>query len=176
VEEMLASQLVAIVINFVDMLTHGRSSDVLLKEIVPGEAAFRSLMQTWFEHSSLFETLKMLSRKRVTVIVTTDHGSTLCTRGTIAHGKRDTSTNLRYKYGDNLNCNPKEALLIKNPDRYRLPSFSVATTYIVAREDFYFVYPNRYHEFQRQFHNSFQHGGITMDEIVLPIAILKPKA
>ncbi len=175
VENYLASQLTAIVINFVDVLTHGRSSNVLLKEIVPDEAAFRALMLTWFEHSSLYETLKMLAQKNVTVVITSDHGSTLCSRGTIAHGKKDTSTNLRYKYGDNLNCNPKEALLIKNPDRYRLPSFTVATTYIIAREDFYFVYPNRYHEFQRQFQNSFQHGGISMDEMILPIATLKPK-
>lgn len=175
VESMLSSQLVSVVINFVDVLTHGRSSNVLLKEIVPDEAAFRSLMQTWFEHSTLYETLKMLARKKVTVVITTDHGSVLCSRGTIAHGKKDTSTNLRYKYGDNLNCNTKEALLIKNPDRYRLPSFTLATTYIIAREDFYFVYPNKYNEYQRHFQNSFQHGGITMDEIILPIAILKPK-
>jgi len=175
VENLLQSQVVAIVINFVDALTHGRSNNVLLREIVPDEAAFRALTQTWFEHSSLYETLKMLARKNVTVVITSDHGSTLCSRGTIAHGKRDTSTNLRYKYGDNLNCNPKEALLIKNPDAYRLPSFTLATTYIIAREDFYFVYPNRYHEYKRQFQNSFQHGGITMDEIILPVATLKPK-
>ncbi len=174
-ENFLASQLVSIVINFVDVLTHGRSSNVLLKEIVPDEAAFRSLMQTWFVHSALYETLKFLARKKVTVVVTTDHGSTLCSRGTIAHGKKDTSTNLRYKYGDNLNCNPKEALLIKNPDAYRLPSFTVASTYIIAREDFYFVYPNKYNEYQRQFQNSFQHGGISMQEMILPIVTLKPK-
>ncbi|MEE9442263.1 MAG: bifunctional response regulator/alkaline phosphatase family protein [candidate division Zixibacteria bacterium] len=175
VESCLASQLVALVVNFVDVLTHGRSSNVLLKEIVPDEAAFRSLMTTWFEHSTLFETLKMLARKNVTVVITSDHGSTLCSRGTIAHGKRDTSTNLRYKYGDNLNCNPREALLIKNPDRYQLPSFTLATTYIITREDFYFVYPNKYNEYQKHFQNSFQHGGITMDEIILPVSILKPK-
>lgn len=176
VENFLQSQLISIVINFVDVLTHGRSSDILLREMVPDEAAFRALMHTWFEHSTLLETLTMLARKNVTVIVTSDHGSILCSRGTIAHGKKDTSTNLRYKYGDSLNCNPKEALLIKNPDRYRLPSFTGATTYIVAREDFYFVYPNRYNEYQRQFQNSFQHGGITMDEIILPVAIMKPKS
>ncbi|MDD4050975.1 MAG: bifunctional response regulator/alkaline phosphatase family protein [candidate division Zixibacteria bacterium] len=174
-ENFLGSQIVALVINFVDVLTHGRSNNVLLKEMVPDEAAFRALTQTWFEHSSLYETLKMLARKKVTVIITTDHGSTLCSRGTIAHGKRDTSSNLRYKYGDNLNCNPKEALLIKNPERFRLPVFSLATTYIIAREDFYFVYPNRYNEYLKQFQNSFQHGGISMDEIILPIAIMKPK-
>ncbi|MCP4566742.1 MAG: bifunctional response regulator/alkaline phosphatase family protein [FCB group bacterium] len=175
VENMLSSQMIALVINFVDLLTHGRSSNVLLKEIVPNEAAFRDLMLTWFEHSTLYETLKMLARKKATVVITTDHGSTLCTRGTMAHGKRDTSTNLRYKYGDSLNCSPKEALLIKNPDRYRLPSFTLSTTYIIAREDFYFVYPNKYNEYQRQFNNSFQHGGISMSEVILPSAILTPK-
>lgn len=175
IESFLASQLVALVVNFVDILTHGRSSNVLLKEIVPDEAAFRGLMRTWFEHSTLYETMRMLAKKDVTVIITSDHGSTLCQRGTIAHGKKDTSTNLRYKYGDNLNCNPKEALLIKNPDRFKLPSFTMGTTYIITREDFYFVYPNKYNEYQRQFQNSFQHGGISMDEIILPIAILRPK-
>lgn len=175
VENYQSSQLIGLVINFVDALTHGRSNNILLREMVKDEAAFRSLMQTWFEHSTLFAALRMLSRKDVTVVITSDHGSTLCSRGTVAHGKKDTSTNLRYKYGDNINCNPKEALLIKNPDAYKLPCFSVATTYIIAREDFYFVYPNRYNEFQRQFQNSFQHGGISMDEIILPVATLKPR-
>lgn len=174
-ENFLSAQMISIVINFVDVLTHGRSSNVLLKEIVQDESAFRSLMLTWFEHSSVYETLKMLSKKDVTVIITSDHGSTLCSRGTVAHGKKDTSTNLRYKYGDNINCNTKEAISINNPDRYRLPSFTVATTYIIARDDYYFVYPNKFNEYQRQFQNSFQHGGISMDEIILPLAILKPK-
>ncbi len=175
IESFLSSQLVSLVVNFVDVLTHGRSSNVLLKEIVPDEAAFRGLMRTWFEHSTLYDTMRMLAKKDVTVVITSDHGSTLCQRGTIAHGKKDTSTNLRYKYGDNLNCNPKEAILIKNPDRYKLPTFTMGTTYIIAREDFYFVYPNKYNEYQRQFQNSFQHGGISMDEIILPVAILRPK-
>lgn len=175
VENYLSSQLIALVINFIDQLTHGRSNDILLKEMVPDEGAFRSLTLAWFEHSPLFETLQMLARKKVTVVVTTDHGSTICTRGTTAHGKRDTSVNLRYKYGDNLTCDAKEALFIKNPQKYRLPAFTLSTTYIIARDDFYFVYPNRYHEYQRQFHNSFQHGGISMDEIILPVAILKPR-
>jgi CheY-like chemotaxis protein len=169
------SQLVAFVFNFLDILAHGRSNNVILKEIAGSEAAFRSLMKSWFAHSPLFAILKSFAEKDFTVVVTSDHGSVLCARGTLAHGKRDTSTNLRYKYGDNLNVDTKEAWLIKNPADFRLPKFNLATTYIIAKEDFYFVYPNKYNEYIRQFQNSFQHGGISLEELVVPIAVLTPK-
>jgi CheY-like chemotaxis protein len=169
------SQVVAFVFNFLDILAHGRSTNIILKEIAGSEAAFRSLMRSWFVHSPLFSILKSFAAKGYTVIVTSDHGSVLCSRGTIAHGKKDTSTNLRYKYGDNLNCDPKDAFLIKKPEEYHLPKFSLATTYIIAKEDFYFVYPNKYNEYVRQFQNSFQHGGISIEELVVPIAVLTPR-
>jgi CheY-like chemotaxis protein len=170
------SDLVAFVFNFLDILAHGRSNNVILKEIAGSEAAFRSLMKSWFTHSPLFSIMKSFAEKKeFTVVVTSDHGSILCSRGTMAHGKKDTSTNLRYKYGDNLNCDPKEAVLIKNPAEYRLPRFNLATTYIIAKEDFYFVYPNKYNEYIRQFQNSFQHGGISLEEMVVPIAVMTPK-
>jgi CheY-like chemotaxis protein len=169
------SELVAFVFNFLDILAHGRSNNVILKEIAGSEAAFRSLMKSWFVHSPLFSILKSFASRDFNVIITSDHGSVLCSRGTIAHGKRDTSTNLRYKYGDNLNCDPKDAWLIKKPEEYRLPRFGLATTYLIAKEDFYFVYPNNYNEYIRQFNNSFQHGGISLDEAVVPIAILTPR-
>jgi len=167
--------LVAFVFNFLDILAHGRSNNVILKEIAGSEAAFRSLMKSWFAHSPLFAILKSFAERDFTVIVTSDHGSVLCARGTLAHGRRDTSTNLRYKYGDNLNVDTKEAWLIKNPADFRLPKFNIATTYIIAKEDFYFVYPNKYNEYIRQFQNSFQHGGISLEELVVPIAVLTPK-
>jgi len=169
------SEMVAFVFNFLDILAHGRSNNVILKEIAGSESAFRSLMKSWFIHSPLFSILKSFAQKDFTVIVTSDHGSVLCSRGTMAHGKRDTSTNLRYKYGDNLNCDPKEAILIKKPEEYHLPKFSLATTYILAKEDFYFVYPNNYNEYIRQFQNSFQHGGISLEEMVVPFATLTPR-
>lgn len=169
------SQVVAFVFNFLDILAHGRSTNIILKEIAGSEAAFRSLMKSWFTHSPLFSILKSFAQKDFTVIMTSDHGSVLCSRGTIAHGKRDTSTNLRYKYGDNLNCDTKDALLIKKPEQYRLPKFSLATTYIIAKEDYYFVYPNKYNEYIRQFQNSFQHGGISLEELVVPIVTLTPR-
>jgi len=169
------AEVVAFVFNFLDILAHGRSNNVILKEIAGSEAAFRSLMKSWFIHSPLFAILKAFAARNFTVIITSDHGSVLCSRGTLAHGKRDTSTNLRYKYGDNLNCDQKEAWLIKEPGQYRLPKFSLATTYLIAKEDFYFVYPNNYNEYVRQFTNSFQHGGISLEEMVVPVAVMTPR-
>ena len=168
-------RIVTFVFNFLDILAHGRSNNIILKEIAGTEAAFRSLMKSWFVHSPLFSILKSFAARNFTVVITSDHGSVLCKRGTVAHGKRSTSTNLRYKYGDNLNSNPKESVLIKKPHEWRLPPFSIATTYILAKEDFYFVYPNNYNEMVRQFHNSFQHGGISLEEMVVPIAVLTPR-
>ncbi len=166
---------VSYVFNFVDILVHDRSTNVILKEIAGTEAAFRSLMKSWFVHSPLLTILKAYAQRGFTVVVTSDHGSVLCKRGTMAHGKRSTSTNLRYKYGDNLNCDEKEAILIKKPEDWRLPMLSLATTYILAKEDFFFVYPNNYNEMVRQFQNSFQHGGITLEEMVVPLAVMRPR-
>jgi hypothetical protein len=132
-------------------------------------------MKSWFIHSPLFTILKAFASKNYTIVVTSDHGSVLCKRGTVAHGKRTTSTNLRYKYGDNLNSDPKGSILIKRPQDWRLPSMTIATTYIIAKEDFYFVYPNNYNEMVRQFQNSFQHGGISLEEMVVPLAVLTPR-
>jgi len=167
--------LLSIVYNFVDKMIHGRSESEILQEIAPNEAAFRSLVKSWFEHSHLLDMLKTLSSWDCAVVITTDHGSVIGTRGAIAHGKKDTSTNLRYKYGDNLNCDRKQAWLIKDPKSLRLPVWSLSTSYIIALEDYYFVYPTNYSEYKRHFHNSFQHGGISPDEMILPVAVLRPK-
>jgi len=163
------------VFNFLDILAHGRSNNVILKEIAGSEAAFRTLMRSWFVHSPLFTILKSFAARDVTVVVTSDHGSILCKRGTMAHGKRSTSTNLRYKYGDNLNSDPGDSILIKNPKDWRLPMQTLATTFILAKEDFFFVYPNNYNEMVRQFQNSFQHGGLSLDELVVPVATMTPR-
>ncbi|UCD63186.1 MAG: response regulator [Candidatus Zixiibacteriota bacterium] len=169
------SSLVAIVFNFLDILVHGRSNNVILREIAGTEPAFRALMKSWFTHSSLFAILKSFAARGFSVVVTSDHGSVLCQRGTMAHGKRTTSTNLRYKYGDNLNSDPNDSVLIKNPGEWRLPALTLATTFIIAKEDFYFVYPNNYNEMVRYFQNSFQHGGISLEEMVVPVAVMTPK-
>ena len=167
--------LVSVVYNFLDMLVHGRAQSELLKEMAPNEAAFRALVQTWFGNSSLFETLKNIARTDAVVVLTTDHGSVRGIRATVAHGDRDTSSNLRYKYGRNLRCEKKDALMISDPQAYGLPSSGLGSNFIVAKEDFYFVYPTSYNEFQRQYKDSFQHGGISLEEMVLPVAIMEPK-
>jgi len=167
--------LTSMVFNFLDILAHGRSESEILQEIAPDESAFRSLMRSWFLHSHLLVILKALAKRDVVVVVTTDHGSVLCTRGTKAFGKKDTSTNLRYKYGNNLRCDTKQAVMIKKPQDFNLPAYSFNTTYIIAKEDYYFVYPTKFHEYQRQYKNSFQHGGVSLEEMILPVAVLRPK-
>jgi CheY-like chemotaxis protein len=170
------SRLTSIVVNFVDMLAHGRSDSSLLKEIAPDESAYRSLTKSWFLHSSLFGMLRTLSRmKNVTVILTTDHGSIRSLRGAKVLGDREASTNLRYKFGRNLKCEEKTAIFIKNPLDFRLPKRGVATNYIIAREDYYFVYPTDYHRYLNQYRDSFQHGGASMEEMILPVVKLVTK-
>ena len=169
------AQLVSMVFNFIDILAHGRSESDILKELAPNEHAFRSVTKSWFEHSSLLDILKYLSTIDCRVVITTDHGAVIARRATLVKGKREASTNLRYKYGDNLHCNTKEVVFVDDPATYRLPSFGISTTYIFAREDYYFVYPTHYHKYESKYADTFQHGGISMDEMILPVATLSPK-
>jgi CheY-like chemotaxis protein len=170
------SKLTAVVVNFVDMLAHGRSDSPLLKEIAPDEAAYRSLTRSWFQHSALFGMLKTLStQKNVTILLTSDHGSVRCLRGSRVIGDREASTNLRYKFGRNLKVDERQAVFVKRPSDYKLPRASVTTNYILAKEDYYFVYPTDYHKYLQQYRDSFQHGGISMEEMMLPVVKLTPK-
>ncbi|MCA9757611.1 MAG: response regulator [Candidatus Eisenbacteria bacterium] len=164
------------VFNFFDMLAHGRSESDLLEELAPDESALRDVLQGWFQHSSLFEVLKVLSRQRTRVIVTSDHGVVQCKRSSEVKGNRDTSTSIRYKFGDNLAVDPREALHVKKPGDYQLPGGSVIKHYLLAKENYYFVYPTNFHHYERHYKNSFQHGGISLEEMILPVATLTPRA
>ena len=167
--------LVSVVYNFLDMLVHGRAQSELLKEMAPDEKAFRNLVSSWFGHSSLYETLKNIAKTDAVVILTTDHGAVRSNRSTMVHGDRETSNNLRYKYGRNLRCERRDAMVIENPESYGLPSTGIGSNFLIAKEDFSFVYPTNFNEYQRQYKDSFQHGGVSLEEMILPVAVLEPK-
>lgn len=165
----------AFVFNFVDTLVHSRSDTPVLREIAPDVSAFRSLTKTWFEHSDLFEMLKALSEKNAKIVITTDHGSVRTLRDTQVGADRSTSTSLRYKYGRSLQVDEGTAMIVRNPSEYKLPNNRYCPNYIFAKEDYYFVYPNNYHKYQNKYKDSFQHGGISMEEMMLPVLTLTPR-
>ncbi len=166
---------ISIAYNFIDLLSHQRSENDILMEIAPDEAAFRSLTKAWFEHSVLLDIFKFIVEEGATLILTTDHGSIMGERASIVKGDRTTSTNIRYKYGKNLKCNPSEVLRVDNPLEYGLPSLGIGTNYLFAKDDYYLVYQNNFRQFEKLYQNTFQHGGISMDEMILPIGVLKPR-
>jgi CheY-like chemotaxis protein len=170
------NRLTSIVVNFVDILAHSRSDSDVLKEIAPDEPAYRSLTKAWFLHSSLYNMFRALAtQENVRIIVTTDHGSIRSLRGARVLGDREASTSLRYKYGRNLKCDDRQAVFVKNPGDFMLPKRGVTINYIIAKEDYYFVYPTDYHKYLSQYRDSFQHGGISMEEMILPVITLDPK-
>jgi hypothetical protein len=170
------SQLTAVVVNFLDMIAHGRSDSELLKEIAPDEPAYRSLTNSWFTHSSLLSTFRQIAKiKNAKVIITTDHGSIRTLRGAKVLGDKEASTNLRFKFGRNLKVDDKHAIYITNPAEYKLPKRGVTINYIIAKEDYYFVYPTDYHKYLSYYKDTFQHGGISMEEMILPVIKLENK-
>src|SRR5690625_240918 len=167
--------LTTIVYNFVDTLVHSRSDSDVLKELSPDASAFRSLTESWFQHSSLLHMLRELASEDVTVVVTTDHGAVRSMRDTRVYGDRDAAKNLRYKYGRNLNADKNAVIYVRDPESYQLPITPPANSFIIAREDYYFVYPTNYNKYQNLYMDTFQHGGAAMEEMILPVATLQPK-
>lgn len=173
--DLLQFDLSAVVVNFVDILAHSRSDSDVLKEIAPDEKAYRALTRTWFEHSWLLDVFKRIAEKDCKVIVTTDHGAVRSLNATKVIGDRETSTSLRYKYGRNLQCDGQHAIYVKDPRSYGLPRGGINTNYILAKEDYYFVYPTNYHHYEKLYNDTMQHGGASMEEMILPIATLRPR-
>jgi CheY-like chemotaxis protein len=170
------THLMAVVVNFLDMIAHGRSDSAILKEIAPEESAYRSLTNSWFQHSSLLGTLRAISTiPNAKIILTTDHGSIRTQRGSKVLGDREASVNLRFKFGRNLKVEDKHAIFVKNPADFKLPKRGLTISYIIAKEDFYFVYPTDYHKYLSYYKDSFQHGGVSMEEMILPVVTMESK-
>jgi CheY-like chemotaxis protein len=168
--------LAALVVNFVDILAHSRSDSNVLKEIAPDERAYRALTRTWFEHSWLYRLFEDLAGLDVTVVVTTDHGVVRSLHPTKVIGDRETSTSLRYKHGRNLKVDTKHAIFAKDPEPFGLPRSGLNENYIFAKEDYYFVYPTNYHRYMNQYMDTFQHGGASLEEMILPVAVMTPRS
>lgn len=167
----------AFVFNFVDLLTHGRSESAILYEVARDEAALRNLTRQWFERSALFTVLREAARRGVPVIITTDHGSIHCNTPATVFAKRDTTANLRYKFGEDLRAeNPAQALLFRDEDVLRLPRHGHNANTLLAVGDTFFVYPTKLREYQSRYRGSFLHGGVTPEEVILPLALLTPRS
>lgn len=175
VNNLMSNGLNAIVFNFVDMLSHARTDMQMIRELAPDESAYRSLTRSWFSHSSLYDTLKSLSQKKVKVMITTDHGTIRVNKAQKIVGDRNTNTNLRYKVGRNLAFDEKDVYFHREAERIGLPKPHMSSTFVFAKEDHFFAYPNNYNFYVRHFKDTFQHGGISMEEIIIPFITLSNK-
>ena len=172
---LLNNDLNVIVVNFIDMLSHARTESKMVRELASDENAYRSITASWFRHSPLRELFTLLSQTNAKVIITTDHGAIKVSNPTKVIGDKNTNTNLRYKLGKNLNYNKKEVYEMKEPQKALLPSPNLSTTYIFATNDDFFAYPNNYNYYVNYYRNTFQHGGISMEEMLIPLITMEGK-
>ncbi|MDI9339916.1 MAG: PglZ domain-containing protein [Sediminibacterium sp.] len=172
---LLQNKLNVIVYNFVDMLSHARTEMEVIRELADDEPAYRSITTSWFEHSPLLDMIKHLADKKVKVVITTDHGTVHVKEPTKILGDKNVNTNLRYKQGKALDYNPKEVFEIKNPADAFLPKQNVSTRYVFAKEDRFFAYPNNFNHYVNYYKNTFQHGGVSLEEIIIPYITLTPR-
>lgn len=174
---LMTNDLNVIVFNFIDLLSHSRTEMNIIRQLAPNEAAYRSISRSWLEFSPLLRMLKTLSQRNVKVILTTDHGTVRVKRPSRIIGDRTTTTNLRYKQGKNLNYDEsdKHLFTIRKPKDAFLPQSHVSSTYVFAMEDYFFAYPNNYNHYVNYYRDTFQHGGISLEEMIIPIVELTPK-
>jgi CheY-like chemotaxis protein len=170
-----SNKLNVIVYNFVDMLSHARSEMEVIKELADNEAAYRSLTKSWFQHSPLFDMIKLIAAKKGRLIITTDHGTKRVNAPSKVIGDRNTNTNLRYKTGKNLQFEIKDVLLSREPEKLKLPKTNLSSSFIFAKGDKFFVYQNNYNQYVNLYRDTFQHGGISLEEVLIPFVELKPR-
>ncbi|MGE0772421.1 MAG: response regulator [Cyclobacteriaceae bacterium] len=175
VNNLFGNELNVIVYNFVDMLSHARTDMAMIRELAPDEAAYRSITLSWFQHSPLLDIMKRIASKKAKLIITTDHGTIRVKRAFKIVGDRSVNTNLRYKQGKNLNYDGDKVLECTKPERFFLPKSNVSTSYVFAIEDQFFAYPNNYNYYVNFYKDTFQHGGVSLEEMIIPLILLNSK-
>jgi hypothetical protein len=172
---LLQNKLNVIVYNFVDMLSHARTEMEVIRELAENETSYRSITKSWFEHSPLLDIIKQLSAKKIKVVITTDHGTVHVKEPTKILGDKNVNSNLRYKQGKALEYNYKEVFEIKNPADAFLPIQHPSSRFVFAKEDHFFAYPNNFNHYVNYYKNTFQHGGVSLEEIIIPYIVLSAK-
>ena len=175
IDNMKYNNLNVIVYNFVDMLSHARTEMKVIKELADDDSAYRSLTASWFEHSPLNEIINKIAQQGSKLIITTDHGTINVNKPSKVIGDKKVNPNLRYKHGKNLNYKPNDVFEANDPSKFFLPKQNISSKYIFAKEDLYFVYQNNYNKYVNFYKNTYQHGGISLEEMLLPIIVMEPK-
>ena len=175
-DELMRNDINVIVINFIDMLSHARTESKMVRELANNESAYRSITLSWLRHSVAGSLFRALAQRDCRVVITTDHGSIRATKPVKIVGDRNTNTNLRYKLGRNLNCQSKDVFVVKNPHEAQLPAPNLSTSYVFATGSSFFAYPNNYNYYVGFYRDTFQHGGISMEEMLIPVVTMRPRA
>lgn len=175
IEALNKNNLNVLVVNFIDMLSHARTESKMVRELASDEQAYRSLTLSWFKHSAVYELLKLLAQKNYKVIITTDHGSIRTNKAVKIVGKKNINTNLRYKFGNTLSYDSKELFVIKEPQKALLPVPNISSEFVFATGDSFFAYPNNFNYYVSYYKNTFQHGGVSIEEMLVPFITLSAK-
>jgi hypothetical protein len=169
------NDLTVLVYNFVDMLSHSKTEMEVIKELASNDKAYRSLTQSWFKNSPLLEIIQQAQTMGFKLIITTDHGTINVKQASRVIGDRETSLNLRYKTGRSLTYDEKDVLAAKDPADIYLPKITMNSSFIFAKNDLFFAYPNNYNHYVSYYRNTYQHGGLSLEEMIIPFVVLEPK-